>query len=221
MHMRVCICIVVYTVIYRCAHGQTRAVLVRGLRYPRTYSAQALRLKRGSHGGNMGEGYYAGVSSDANSDAEAPEKPLRLTKAWRRGRVPLSCTHWNKRKALPLLKLRRFLAMPVPAFNPFAPTLGTIVDQEKDAQAWYAGLKKKKALPQRQVVHGVQSHGARRRSRNSSAAHRGVRGTRNELAKGGKGATGRGRSTAGDDGGQSAIEGAPLPRRAVCAPVVG
>ena len=92
----------------------------------------------------MGEGYYAGVSSDANSDAEAPEKPLRLTKAWRRGRVPLSCTHWNKRKALPLLKLRRFLAMPVPAFNPFAPTLGTIVDQEKDAQAWYAGLKKKK-----------------------------------------------------------------------------
>ena len=58
MVMRVCIGSAVYTVIYRCAHGQTRAVLVRGLRYPRTYSAQALRLKRGSHCGNMAEGYY-------------------------------------------------------------------------------------------------------------------------------------------------------------------
>ena len=80
---------------------------------------------------------------------------LQLTRAWRRGRVASRCTHWQKRRALPLLKLRGFLARmndgaaksivgrrPVRASKPFATTLGTTLEQDKDTHAWYAGLRK-------------------------------------------------------------------------------
>ena len=106
--------------------------------------ARGIRLR--SHGGMMG----------------AVEGPRQLVRAGRRGRVATRCTHWQKRRALPVLRLRRFLARfadgaaepivgqrPVRASKPFVTTLG----QDKETKAWLDGQSRKQRHALRAKIH--------------------------------------------------------------------
>ena len=95
-------------------------------------------------------------------DQSALAEPLRLARAWRCGRVPTRCTHWQKSKALPVPRLRRYLARfadgaaepivgqrPVRASKAFV----TRLDQDKDTKAWLDGQSRKKRHALKAYTH--------------------------------------------------------------------
>lgn len=99
-------------------------------------------------------------------DQSALAEPLRVARAWRSGRVATRCTHWQKRRALPVVRLRQFLARaadgaaepivgqrPVRASKPFVVTLVTTLGQDKETKAWHDGQCRKQRHALRAKTH--------------------------------------------------------------------